>query len=260
MAQLEFDENVVAQLEEIYRSRDVLRRRLLVREALAPAPGERVLDVGCGPGYYAAEIREAIGPEGSVVGVDSSAGMLAVATHRCREHGGVEFREGDATELPVEDASFDAALSVQVLEYVEDVAAALAEIRRALRPGGRVVLWDVDWTTLSLHSVDSDRSNRVLRVWDEHLADPALPRTLTARMRAAGFEDVRAEGHSFTTTALDPETYGGALVPFIRRFAVDRGFPEDEADAWEAELRELDERGEFYLAVVQVCFAAVKPA
>ena len=53
--------------------------------------------------------------------------------------------------------SFDAALSVQVLEYVDDIAAALGEIHRALRPGGRVVLWDVDWATLSLQTADEAR-------------------------------------------------------------------------------------------------------
>ena len=91
--------------------------------------------------------------DGSVVGVDASADMLAVAAKRAGGHDNVEFHEADATSLPVADASFDRALCVQVLEYVRDVSAALEEMRRALRPGGRVLVWDVDWATVSWHAI-----------------------------------------------------------------------------------------------------------
>jgi Methyltransferase domain len=74
-----FDEELANQLESVYRTRDILRRRRLVREALAAAPGERILDVGCGPGFYVAELLEEVGDAGSVVGADASPQMLAVA-------------------------------------------------------------------------------------------------------------------------------------------------------------------------------------
>ena len=188
MSQIEFDESTVRRLEVLYRTRDVLRRRQLVRDALGVAPGERILDVGCGPGFYVAELLERVGSDGSVVGIDSSQPMLAVAAHRSEGHDNVSFHEADATSLPVEDASFDAALSVQVLEYVADVPAALAEMYRALRAGGRLVVWDVDWATLSLHTTDPARTERILRAWDGHLAHPSLPQTLTAQLQAAGFD------------------------------------------------------------------------
>jgi arsenite methyltransferase len=261
MAQMAFDERAAARLEKLYATRDVLRRRRLVREAVAAAPGERVLDVGCGPGFYVRELLDEVTPGGSVVGVDASPDMLAVAARRCEGHGDVELRHGEATELPVARADFDAALSVQVLEYVPDATAALAEIHRALRPGGRVVVWDVDWSTVSWHSADAGRMARVLEAWDEHLAHPALPRTLAARLRAAGFDGVEMEGHVFATTELTTDAYGGAMIPLIAAFVRGRGGITDaDAGAWADEQRDLHERGEFYFACLQCCFRAVRRA
>lgn len=260
MNQLVFDEGLAEQLEVLYQTRDVLRRRALIREALDPQPGERILDVGCGPGFYVAELLEEVGESGSVVGLDASAAMLQLARRRCAGRDNVDFAEADAAGLPVADAEFDAALSVQVMEYVPDVGPALAELKRALRPGGRLVIWDVDWATLSFHSGDAALTERVLRAWDEHLAHPSLPRTLAPLLRAAGFESVALEAHAFATQELDPETYGGGLVPFIAGFVSGReSVGAEEGARWLAEQRELEERGEFFFSVTQFCFTAVKP-
>jgi arsenite methyltransferase len=259
VSRLVFDEDMAKQLEVVYRSRDILRRRRILREAILAQPGERILDIGCGPGFYVVEFLEEVGPEGSVTGLDASEQMLAIAEERCRGHGDAHFRQADATSLPVDDGSFDAALCVQVLEYVPDVDAALAEMQRVLRPGGRVAIWDVDWTTVSWHSKDPARMRRVLGAWDKHVAHPALPRTLVARLRSAGFDDVRVEGHTFATNELTPETYVGGLLPLVAQFVTAAGvIPEDEAVAWAAEQSDLDARGEFFFACVQFCFTAVR--
>jgi arsenite methyltransferase len=256
MSQLEFDESTARQLEQVYRTRDVRRRRQLVLDAVAASPGERVLDIGCGPGFYVADLLEQVGPRGSVVAIDSSPSMLAIAAGKVEGHDNVALHEADATSLPVEDAGFDAIVSVQVIEYVADVPGALAEMHRALRPDGRLVLWDVDWATVSLRTVDPARTERILRAWDGHLAHRSLPQTLTAQLKAAGFEDVRVEGHTFATNELDPESYGGFLVPFIANFVGDREISREEAQAWEAEQRELAQRDEFFFACIQFCFTA----
>jgi ubiquinone/menaquinone biosynthesis C-methylase UbiE len=260
MSQLNFDERVIADLEILYRSRDVRRRRALVLEALAPAPGEAILDVGCGPGFYVAEAAEAVGSGGSVTGVDQSPDSLAAAARRVAGHPHVTLLEGDALQLPVPDATFDAALSVQVMEYVGDATFALTEMHRALRPGGRVLVWDVDWGTVSWHSADQERMARVLQAWDAHLVHPSLPRTLGARLRAVGFTDVEATGHVFSTDELSGETYGGYMTRIIEGFTARR--PEigpDVAAAWAAEQRDLAATGEFFFTCVQFCFTARRP-
>jgi arsenite methyltransferase len=260
MSQLAFDETMAARLEVVYRTRDILRRRQLVGQALAAAPGERILDVGCGPGFYVAELLEQVGPDGAVAAVDASPQMLGLAARRCEGYDNVSFHEAEATSLPVGDAAFDAALSVQVLEYVSDIDAALAEIHRAVRPGGRVVIWDVDWATLSVHTSDPTRNDRVLRAWDAHLAHPSLPRTLAPSMRSAGFEEVRMEGHTFTSAEFTPDAYLCSLLPLIGQYVTGRdGVTEEEAQAWVADLEELGGRGAFFYACVQFCFMGRRP-
>lgn len=261
MTQIQFGADMAQRLEKIYLTRDARRRRRLVHGALAASPGERVLDVGCGPGFYVAELLDQVGPAGSVLGVDASPQMLELAARRSQDHDNVAFHEGDATALPVEDADFDAAISVQVLEYVADIGAALSELHRVLRPGGRVLIWDVDWGTVSWHSADPDRMARVLRAWDEHLTHPSLPRTLTAHLRSAGFGEIGCESHVFAANALDPENYGTAMMSLISDFVPGRaGVSADEAQAWVEEQRALGDAGQFFFVCVQFCFTAVRPA
>jgi arsenite methyltransferase len=257
VSQLQFDQRIVERLEQLYATRDVMRRRELVRVALGAQAGDRVLDVGCGPGFYVTELLEVVGGAGLVVGVDVSADMLAVAAKRAEGHDNVEFHQADATALPVPEASFDRALSVQVLEYVQDVSAALEEMYRALRPGGRVLVWDVDWATVSLQATNRELTERVLAAWDKHLTHPSLPRVLAAQLRDAGFEDVNMDAHPFATTELIADAYGGSLVPLLEQYVVEQGgMSQEDAKAWADEQRKLGERGKFFFTVTQFCFTA----
>ena len=260
MTQLSFDAATAKALERAYTKRDMIRRRRLVRAALAAAPGERILDIGCGPGFYARELLDEIGPSGSIVAVDASPDMLELARHRCGGYDNVTFREGNATALPVDDGVFDAALCVQVMEYVPDSPAALAEIDRVLRPGGRALIWDVCWGTVWWHSADPERMRRVLSAWDEHLVHPSLPRRLGADLRAAGFVDVAVAGHSFATVDYDDESFAVMMLGMAADFVPGRGgVTGDEVEAWLAEQRDLAERGEFFFEGTQFCFTARKP-
>lgn len=104
-------------------------------------PGERVLDVACGTGLVSFSAANAVGPQGRVLGVDLSARMVQAARNRADAHrvANAEFVRGDAAHIEAPAASFDAALCALGLMYLPDPVAALREMRRLLRPGGRIV-------------------------------------------------------------------------------------------------------------------------
>jgi demethylmenaquinone methyltransferase/2-methoxy-6-polyprenyl-1,4-benzoquinol methylase len=110
-------------------------RRALV-DALAPQPGQRVLDVATGTGMVAAELRSCC--DCTVVGIDQSAEMLGAARARFAGDSRVDLVEGEAEALPFADESFDALTVTYLLRYVEDPHATVGELARVLRPGARM--------------------------------------------------------------------------------------------------------------------------
>ena len=108
-------------------------------------PGERVVDVGCGAGIDSLIAAKQVGPDGRVIGVDMTPYMLEKARRSAVETGleNVEFEEGYAEALPVEDGWADVVISNGVLNLMPDKAAALEEMSRVLKPGGRLQIGDI---------------------------------------------------------------------------------------------------------------------
>lgn len=103
--------------------------------------GDRVLDVACGTGIVARHAVSRVGEPGSVVGLDVNEGMLAVAKRvSTDEEFPIEWRQGDATDLPFADGSFDVVCCQQAIQFIDDPVSALEELRRVLASDGRVVV------------------------------------------------------------------------------------------------------------------------
>jgi arsenite methyltransferase len=141
---LQFDEETSRKVESLYMTPDVVAQRRQVLKALALKEGERVLDIGSGPGLLAYDMAASVSRNGRVCGIDVSEDMLTMSRKRCADQPWTEFQRADATNLPYPDDSFDAAVSTQVYEYVVDIPGALAELYRVARPGGRAVVMDND--------------------------------------------------------------------------------------------------------------------
>ncbi|MGH2803561.1 MAG: class I SAM-dependent methyltransferase [Thermoleophilaceae bacterium] len=201
-----------------------------LREALEGAPGRRLADIGGGTGNYALALkREGWEP----VVADRSAEMLAQAAAK-----GLEVIEADAQQLPFENESFDAATMISMLHHVEDRGAALAEARRILGPGGRLVLKGFTGEdAASLWILDYFPSSRA---WMEATHPPRaaiLEELPGARLLDFGFEDM--EDASLAALSADPERVLEAgkngATSFFERMQL------DHADELRAGLRRLRE-------------------
>ena len=146
----------------------ITRERL--REILAPAAGERVLEVGPGTGYYTLDLAGWVAPDGEVEIFDIQQEMLDHTMRRAAERGlaNVHPTQGDAQSLPYEDGSFDAAILTTVLGEVPDQEAALREVARVLKPSGRLIVGELfgDPHMVTLGSLERRAGDAGLRLED----------------------------------------------------------------------------------------------
>ena len=157
--------------------------RLRLREILDPKPGERILEVGPGTGYYTLETAEWVKPDGRVDILDLQQDMLEHTMRSAAERGldNITPTQADATAMPYEDGTYDAAFLVTVLGEIPDQDAALRELARVLRPGGRLVVGEL-------------------------LGDPHYVRLAPMRLRASG-------------AGLSYERRAGNAMGYFARFA-----------------------------------------
>lgn len=256
MAILEYNEEASQRLLAVYTTPDVVTQRLEFLNAIGLDPGEKVLDVGSGPGFLAKIMAEKVKPDGSVYGVDVSDFLLNVARSNTSEKEKLEFLFGDATELPFPDEYFDTVVCTQVLEYVKEVDKALKEIQRVVRKGGKIALLDTDWDSIVWHSSNTDRMSKILKAWEAHATDPFLPRTLADRMEKAGLKVKSVQIIPILNSTFEPDTYSNRMIDLIVPFILGQGeINQEEVDDWVTELRNMES---YFFSVNRYLFLGVK--
>ncbi len=256
---LKFNARTARLLEDAYKGADFSRRRRASFDALRPKPDERIADIGCGNGMLTRELARTLGDSGHVIGIDPSEDMREAARKRCAECTNVDILEGTANALPIDTGSLDKAVSLQVFEYLDDLPGAAAEVHRALKPGGRIVVGDMHWDTITWFSDDPARMRKVLDGWDLHLAERCVPALLPPTLRDGGFDVEAVTALPFSATELHPDGLANMMLHLIEPFLVQRGlFSEEEAGDWVREQRALAAEGRFFFAITHFVITARK--
>ena len=177
--------------EEMFRWRPQMEPLL---EPAGLAPDQTLVDYGCGPGHLAVELARRVGPEGRVHAVDINETFLKRTERRAAEAGlgdRVEAHTAREDRVPLPDASVDRVICKNVLEYVDDPRATVADFRRVLRPGGLAHAIDSDWGMLVVEPLGPERIAELFAAARVAYRTPLIGRALLGVFRAADFEDVR---------------------------------------------------------------------
>ena len=252
------EEREADMLEDISTTARATALREFVCEETPIRPDDAVLSVGCGPGFEPAALAERVGEAGRVHGVDANGAVLARARERCADSPEVTFQRGDVTALPVTDGAFDLAVAKQVLQFVDDIERALAELHRVVGPGGRVAVVAGDRRTGVIHASDPERARRANEIYRAARGDRHLGTRLRSLLPEAGFVVEDVVPRAAVRTGIDDQVERGIEVQ--RGFLeASEAFDDAAVEAWERDLRELDAAGEFLSCSTAFLYIGRKP-
>ena len=218
-------------------------------ELLGVAPGTAVVDVGCGAGRAVAEMAE----QGArAVGLDPDEQMISVARERYADG---DFRLADAYELPFPDGSLDGHRAEKVYHVLDDPARALAEARRVLAPGGRIVLLGQDWDTIVIDSDDPALTRAVVHARADLVPSPRVVRRTRNLLLDAGFSGVEQE---IRTTIFTDASMLPMLTDLAARAREAGTISDAQAEGWITEQRRRGDRGRLFLALPIFVTAATR--
>ncbi|MBQ0888720.1 methyltransferase domain-containing protein [Streptomyces sp. RM72] len=236
----EAQSHVIRYLDAAAAHHEMQRMRSAAFDAFAPAPGERLLDIGCGAGEVARQLGARVGKKGHVAAVDRSALAISVASSR---HDGtpVDYAVGDITALDAPDGHFDGVRCERVLQHLTDPDEALRELIRVTRPGGRVCVIDTDWSSYAWDGFD--HMTEVAGHFP--FPDPGAGRTVRARMVRAGL--LATTPLPVTLRFTTPED-AASVVPFFDPHALGLCVEPDLTKRFLDSVHESAERGDFLFA------------
>jgi ubiquinone/menaquinone biosynthesis C-methylase UbiE len=206
------DGDAVARMVAILDAQDAMasteRLRAWALAAAEVGPGERCVDVGSGTGTMTRRLATLAGPEGTALGIEPNGMLRSVAEQRAAAEGSsATFCQGLGTEIPLPDACADLVWCERVLQHVADAQAAVDEMARVLRPGGRLVVIDSDHETRVNSDIDPEVDRAITLAFLGQGANPTAARHVPRQAITAGL-------------TVDPEI-GSSAVVFPQALLVD---------------------------------------
>jgi ubiquinone/menaquinone biosynthesis C-methylase UbiE len=255
--------DLAARLERRAKAEDEVTARNTYLGLLEISDGQRVLDVGCGSGAVTRDIARRVGSRGVAIGIDPSPALLTVARELAMEAGlgdRLQFREGNALRLPFPDRSFDAVVCVTVLSHIPGGEAAIPELARVLRPGGRLGVFDLDTDMTTFTHPDRALTRRIVAVASDATAvNGWLARHLPALFQRAGIVDIRTRG--FFPLETDPQSFYASLAHRCVEVAIKAGAITDlEGRAWLDAFQEQGAQGPIVAGRLHIFVWGRKPA
>lgn len=221
-------------------------------------PGHTVVDFGCGPGFVAEEFARRVGEHGKVFGLDINAQFVDRATIRAREShlSNIEYVHLPDDAVPLPDASADRLFCKNVLEYVPDAAATIAEQYRLLKPGGRIQLMDSDWGFVIVEPWGKAITDEFFKAAGGAFKEPLIGRKLYGLVCDAGFDSVEVR------VAASPDTVGGGMPILVNMVSYIEAFgamPTARTEELMSALRDAIDRRQFLFVLPQFIVTGVKP-
>lgn len=254
---IEFDESFLLALEEQRRSASARTKQERYLRLLQPQPGQHVLDLGCGGGEFCWALAPLVAPGGRVIGVDSAPAAVALARRRAVDAmtEGPTFECADGHQLPFADGAFDRAVCISVLAFCEDPGDVLAELRRTLGAGGRLLVVQSDEDTRVYNGHDRDLGRRVMRAIADRGRDPWVARRLGHLLTAAGFHLVEELVLTDVERRFTPNAGGYIVAHAWRDYLVEvAGLPAHEYARWLADLGACAQEGTYCYSVTTYAY------
>jgi ubiquinone/menaquinone biosynthesis C-methylase UbiE len=162
--------------------------------------GQSILDVGCGTGDDVLSLAELVGKTGCVVGVDSSENMIEEAKKRSKLRGGnkisIELHVGNAHHLDFADNTFDCSRAERLLMHVDDPSKVIAEMARVTKPGGHIVIFDLDRDGVIINHNDRTLTRKVIHLMCDSIRNGWIGRQLPSLFKQAGLKSVYTVAHT----------------------------------------------------------------
>ena len=254
---MDFNSGMGAVQRRMAQTQEGVGRRKATFEALCITVGQHVLDLGCGGGHQLRDLALSVGSKGRAVGLDPSEPQINAAKELCKELDNVEFSQDSATRLSFADDAFHSVASIQVLEYIPDVDAALAEVQRVLKPTGRFVSVSVLWDHWRFHGPEPKLNEQMHEAFKAHCSHQMLPLQMPAKLARYGFVGAQCTPIGFMNNSLHHNSFAWLASSLLSHFAQKQGIPKADVERWRAQLDQAAEDGRFGFVSMPVLTTAI---